>query len=155
MCSRTPVCLAACISYIVGMLIVELDIIILHCTICGPYKDVQKEAMKFLSSSTRSDEENRGFTSHLPPKMFLYQKVFGCHTSVSWKRPSYRFLSVTSLEVLLDVVGSGCGALRCRMRELLTSYKTAPHNRYQPHPAEPAQYTVCSNTRSLFSWRLA
>ena len=29
------------------------------------------------------------------------------------------------------------------------------HNRYQPHPAEPAQYTVCSNTRSLFSWRWA
>jgi len=27
--------------------------------------------------------------------------------------------------VLVDVVGSGCGAL--------------PHNRYQPHPAEPAQ----------------
>ena len=29
---------------------------------------------------------------------------------------------------------------------VLTSYKTAPHNRYQPHPAEPAQYTMCSNT---------
>jgi len=23
----------------------------------------------------------------------------------------------------------------------------APHNRYQPHPAEPAQHTTCSNTR--------
>jgi len=53
--------------------------------------------------------------------------------------------------VLLDVVGCSCGALRCRMRALLTSYNTAPHNRYQPHPAEPAQYTVCSNTRSLLS----
>jgi len=49
--------------------------------------------------------------------------------------------------VLLDVVGSGCGALR--------SYNTAPHNHYQPHPAEPAHYTICSNTRSLFSWRWA
>ena len=48
--------------------------------------------------------------------------------------------------VLLDVVGSGCGAL---------SYNAAPHNRYQPHLAEPAQYTVCSNARSLFSWRWA
>ena len=28
---------------------------------------------------------------------------------------------------------------------VLTSYKSAPHNRYQPHPAEPEQYTKCSN----------
>ena len=33
--------------------------------------------------------------------------------------------------VLLDVIGSGCGA----------------HNHYQPHPAEPAQHTTCSNIR--------
>ena len=30
---------------------------------------------------------------------------------------------------------------------LLTPYKAAPHNRYQPHPAVPAQHTTCSNTR--------
>jgi len=42
--------------------------------------------------------------------------------------------------VLLDVVGSGCGALPCGVR-------AAPHNRYQQHPAEPAQHTTCSNTR--------
>ena len=48
--------------------------------------------------------------------------------------------------VLLDVVGSGCAALRCRMRALLASYNAAPHNRYQPHPAEPERYTICSNT---------
>ena len=47
--------------------------------------------------------------------------------------------------VLLDVVGSGCGALSCRMRAVLTSYKTVPHNRYQTHPAEPEQHTKCSN----------
>jgi hypothetical protein len=29
---------------------------------------------------------------------------------------------------------------------VVTSYKAAPHNRYEPHPAEPAQYTICSNT---------
>jgi len=29
---------------------------------------------------------------------------------------------------------------------VLTSYKTAPHNRYQPHPAEPEQHTKSSNT---------
>ena len=66
--------------------------------------------------------------------------------------------------VLLDVVGSGYGALRCWVRALwrllFNSCKTvlapcnaAPHNRYQPHPTEPAQQTACSNTRSLFSWR--
>jgi len=26
------------------------------------------------------------------------------------------------------------------------SYNAAPHNRYQPHPAEPEQYNICSNT---------
>ena len=29
---------------------------------------------------------------------------------------------------------------------VLTSYNAAPHNRYQPHPAEPDQYTKCSTT---------
>ena len=28
---------------------------------------------------------------------------------------------------------------------VLTSYKTAPHNRYQSHPTKPEQYTKCSN----------
>ena len=58
--------------------------------------------------------------------------------------------------LLLDVVGSGCGALSCRVWALwrllfdftvLTPYKTAPHNRYQPHPAEAAQHNTCSNIR--------
>ena len=31
------------------------------------------------------------------------------------------------------------------MRALLASCKTAPHNSYQPHPAEPEQHTKCSN----------
>jgi hypothetical protein len=31
------------------------------------------------------------------------------------------------------------------MRAVLTSYNAAPHNRYQPHPAEPEQYNKCSN----------
>ena len=30
---------------------------------------------------------------------------------------------------------------------VLAPHNTAPHNRYQPHPAEPAQHTTCSNTR--------
>jgi len=32
------------------------------------------------------------------------------------------------------------------MRAVLASYNAAPHNSYQPHPAEPEQYTKCSNT---------
>ena len=32
--------------------------------------------------------------------------------------------------VLLDVVGSDCGALSCRMGALLASCMTAPHNQY-------------------------
>ena len=52
---------------------------------------------------------------------------------------------VTAYGVLL-LVGSGYGALRCRMRAVLASYNAVPHNHYQPHPAEPAQYTVCINT---------
>jgi hypothetical protein len=36
-------------------------------------------------------------------------------------------------------------SVRTETFTVLTSYKTAPHNRYQPHPAEPAQYTICSN----------
>jgi len=30
---------------------------------------------------------------------------------------------------------------------VLAPYNSAPHNRYQPHPAEPMQHTTCSNTR--------
>jgi len=51
---------------------------------------------------------------------------------------------VTALDVLrwfcwmwlVAVVG------RCVVR-----CNAAPHNRYQPHPAEPVQHTTCSNTR--------
>jgi len=32
------------------------------------------------------------------------------------------------------------------MKGVLASYNAAPHNRYQPHPAEPKQYTKYSNT---------
>jgi len=49
--------------------------------------------------------------------------------------------------VLLDVVGSGCGALRCGCEHCEGTHNAAPHNRYQPHPGEPAQHTTCSNIR--------
>jgi len=35
----------------------------------------------------------------------------------------------------------------CSTFTVLAPYNTASHNRYQPHPAEPAQHTTCSNTR--------
>jgi len=35
----------------------------------------------------------------------------------------------------------------CSTFTVLAPHKTAPHNRYQPHPAEPAQHTTCSNIR--------
>ena len=41
------------------------------------------------------------------------------------QRPSY-CIWCTAL-ILLDVVGSGCGALRCRMRAVLASYNAKTH----------------------------
>ena len=55
---------------------------------------------------------------------------------------------------LVAVVGRcvvGCehceGYCRTVTFTVLTPYKAAPHNRYQPHPAEPAQHNTCSNIR--------
>ena len=39
-----------------------------------------------------------------------------------------------------------CYCIWCTALVLLASCNAAPHNRYQPHPAEPEQYTICSNT---------
>ena len=51
---------------------------------------------------------------------------------------------------LVAVVGRCVvGCEHCSRTEtftVLTSYSTAPHNSYRPHPAEPEQYTICSNT---------
>ena len=47
---------------------------------------------------------------------------------------------------LVAVVGHcvvGCEHCEVPVRlTVLTSYNAAPHNRYQPHPAEPEQYTI-------------
>jgi hypothetical protein len=56
------------------------------------------------------------------------------------------------LEVYVPPLPASIPELKVRIRTaietitVLTSFKAAPHNRYQPHPAEPAQYTICSNT---------
>jgi hypothetical protein len=39
-----------------------------------------------------------------------------------------------------------CSTSRIETFTVLTSYNASPHNRYQPHPAEPEQHTTCSNT---------
>jgi hypothetical protein len=38
------------------------------------------------------------------------------------------------------------GCERSGGQQVLASYNAATHNRYQPHPAEPEQYTICYNT---------
>ena len=40
-----------------------------------------------------------------------------------------------------------CEGSRTVTFTVLTPYNAAPHNHYQPHPAEPAQHTTCSKTR--------
>jgi len=37
--------------------------------------------------------------------------------------------------------------VREKTNKMLTPYKAAPQNRYQPHPAEAAQHNTCSNLR--------
>jgi len=44
------------------------------------------------------------------------------------------------------LIGNVCAAL-WGAGTVLAPQNTAPHNRYQPHPAEPAQHTTCSNIR--------
>jgi len=67
---------------------------------------------------------------------------FGHHYAIFRRTKTVCYCIRCTALVLLDVAGSGCGAL-------LASYNAAPHNRYQPHPGEPAQYTLCN----MFSWR--
>jgi len=82
-------------------------------------------------------------------QMFIFNNIstcFGHHHAHLQENKTYYCRWCAAL-VLLDVVGSGCGALPCRVTfTVLTPHKAAPHNRYQPHPAEPAQHTTCSNT---------
>jgi len=40
-----------------------------------------------------------------------------------------------------------CSSSRTLTFTVLTPYKAAPHNHYQPHPAETAQHNICSNIR--------
>ena len=41
----------------------------------------------------------------------------------------------------------GASTVKVTVLSVLAPYNAAPHNRYQPHPAEPVQHTTCSNTR--------
>ena len=76
--------------------------------------------------------------------MLIFNNIstcFGHHYAHLQENKTYYCMWCAAL-VLLDVVGSGCSVTFT----VLAPYKAAPHNRYQPHPAEPAQHTTCSNT---------
>ena len=58
------------------------------------------------------------------------------HREQSMKRENQQDATIKCL--LLTSVSTCFG-------QVLASYNAAPHNRYQPHPAEPEQHTKCSN----------
>ena len=72
----------------------------------------------------------------------LSQHVSGINMPIFRRTKTVCYCMWCTALVLLDVVGSGSGALRCWV---LASYNVTPN------PAEPAQYTICSNTGSFFS----
>jgi hypothetical protein len=71
----------------------------------------------------------------------VYYQLLSQHVS---RVTAYGVLSWFCCMWLVAVVGR-C-VVGCEHCEVFTSYKTAPHNRYQSQPAEPAQYSICSNT---------
>ena len=73
------------------------------------------------------------------------------HSSGSRLVTNYRWFRTT-----IDRNFKGQEVYSCEVREktvrtvtftVLAPHKAAPHNRYQPHPAEPEQHTTCSNIR--------
>ena len=74
-------------------------------------------------------------------KLDVYHQLLSQHVS-GIIMPIFRRTKTVLLHMVYCAGSAGCG----RMRALLASYNAAPHNRYQPHPAEPEQYTICSNT---------
>ena len=69
------------------------------------------------------------------------------HREQSMRREDQQDATIRCL--LLTSVSTCFGHHYAHLQEnkhcVLTSYKAAPHNRYQPHPAEPEQHTKCSN----------
>ena len=63
------------------------------------------------------------------------------------------FIWCTAL-VLLDVVGSGCGALRCRMRAMLASYNAAPRQQVRT-AQDDAAVQSCAFSVTVFRLSLA
>ena len=52
-----------------------------------------------------------------------------------------------TVSCLLSILSQHVSGIVMPIFCVLAPYNAAPHNRYQPHPAEPAQHTTCSNTR--------
>ena len=107
-----------------------------------------------ISSSIKIRQEKREL--HIRPiyKVWREGKPTRCNNQFFY----YQLLSQHVSGIIMPILRrtkTVCYCIWCTALTVLASYNAAPHNRYQPHPAEPAQYTTCSNTRSLFSWRWA
>ena len=84
--------------------------------------------------------------AHLILLYFIARIKFG-EKYISQSSSSYSLLqsfvtsSISGQNILFSAL------LTNTISSVLAPYNAAPHNRYQPHPAEPAQHTTCSNTR--------
>ena len=108
-----------------------------------------KEALGFCDRASWANCEVREKTNKMLQLDVYFQQfpnIFRASLCPSSGEQDVCYCMWCAALVLLDVVGSGCGALTCGVRALWP-YNAAPHNRYQPHPAEPAQHTTCSNIR--------
>jgi len=100
-----------------------------------------------LHETSKADCEVREKTNKMQQSDVYYQhflNIFRASLCPSSGEQDVCYCMWCAALVLLHVVASGCGALRCRVWAL---WRLLFDNRYQPHPAEPAQHTACSNTR--------
>jgi len=94
------------------------------------------EALGFCDRASRANCEVREKTNKMQQLDVHYQQflnMFRASLRTSSGDQVVCYCMCCAALVLLDVV--------------LAPYNAAPHNRYQPHPAVPAQHTTCSNTR--------
>ena len=74
------------------------------------------------------------------PGLVYRERVFWCMRCACDLNP-LRQMAISTSHLLHDP------ASRTVTFTVLAPYNAASHNRYQPHSAEPAQHTTCSNTR--------
>jgi len=131
--------------------------------------NISCEALGFCDHASWANCEVREKTNKMQQLDVYYQhflNMFWASLCPSSGEQEVCYCTWCAVLFLLDVVGSSCGALRCNFHSartlqrnapqplpsgtvtftVLAPYNAMPHNRYQPHPAEPAQHTTCSNT---------